>query len=644
MEDKIITISKRIVLFSSGLLIVVLMVLAIRESDRPQYADNWQQLTLTGLQRSERCISCHPDSIIHHIHPNVSLMQHHEINTYGCTVCHQGEGRAIKEKSAHKTLTPPRFLQSNCAQCHLALFNRVHETPNCEQIAQGKKILYQSGCLGCHKIRKTGGAVGPDITSMGDKPAAQYNYDHIRNEQSIYNWLEKHFYDPGKITPGSQMFAYPFPETDMQALITLITGLRTPVFSITYYDLETLKEFKSKRNNLTGQEIFGLFCSACHGDQRKNKSYPRLQTTEFLSIASDEYLQFILQEGRSNRPMASWAARFSGLYPQELTRIRDYIAHVLPRVPGDLTTANLRADPDAGSLLYNDNCAFCHGKDLQGVIGPGILNPDFLAIAPDSFVIKSIRDGRGNTAMPSWRHLSAIQIGNLLAYLRQFAVYDQNRKEEQKIKGDINGGRDKFHYLCSRCHGKEGWGEIAPAILNPDFLRHAPISFIISTIQNGRRHSAMFGWEKAVAGYGKQETQSILDITAFMISQKDSLIRRIYAGMNLGKPEDGKRLFQKQCSKCHGNSGEGKHAPALNNQEFLNAASNGFLTATLVLGRSGTDMPVWSKSSKDNPALTPDQINNLVSCIRTWQTITIPLRKQVTEITEFYNYFSYTYK
>ena len=112
-----------------------------------------------------------------------------------------------------------------------------------------------------------------------------------------------------------------------------------------------------------------------------------------------------------------------------------------------------------------------------------------------------------------------------------------------------------------------------------------------------------------------------------MISQKDSQSTRIYPGIMLGIPGEGKALFRNKCSKCHGNNGEGFKAPALNNQEFLNAAGNGFLTATLVLGRTGTEMPSWSKLTKDREALTAEQINHIVAFIRTWQTIIINLER-----------------
>ena len=215
----------------------------------------------------------------------------------------------------------------------------------------------------------------------------------------------------------------------------------------------------------------------------------------------------------------------------------------------------------------------------------------------------------------------------LLSYMRNYAPYNYSINTETDIQGDIDKGKEKFHYLCSRCHGKEGWGEIAPAILNPAFLTSAPASFILQTIKNGRTHSAMFGWEKDVAGYGRQTLKSITNITAFMMSRKDSIPSRIYPGMNLGIPREGRSLFSKKCSTCHGNNGEGLKAPALNNQELLNAASNGFLIATLVLGREGTEMPVWSKSGKNRPALTAEEICHIVAYIRSWQTMTIYLNR-----------------
>lgn len=74
-----------------------------------------------------------------------------------------------------------------------------------------------------------------------------------------------------------------------------------------------------------------------------------------------------------------------------------------------------------------------------------------------------------------------------------------------------------------------------------------------------------------------------------------------------GEPEFGKLIYDKACvschgpegrggvggqignpgflSKCHGDQGEGSSGPSLNSLGFLKAASNGYLAATIIMGR-----------------------------------------------------------
>ena len=77
----------------------------------------------------------------------------------------------------------------------------------------------------------------------------------------------------------------------------------------------------------------------------------------------------------------------------------------------------------------------------------------------------------------------------------------------------------------------------------------------------------------------------------------------IETGPNLGNPAYGKILYRRFCSDCHGENGEGIKAPALNNQEFLNAASNGFIIGTISIGRKDTEMPSWGRGTKQYPQL-----------------------------------------
>jgi cytochrome c oxidase cbb3-type subunit 3 len=91
----------------------------------------------------------------------------------------------------------------------------------------------------------------------------------------------------------------------------------------------------------------------------------------------------------------------------------------------------------------------------------------------------------------------------------------------------------------------------------------------------------------------------------------------------------GERLFNTHCTSCHGESGRGGKGtgmmfsrprdlpiapPALNNQGFLNSASDLMIKNIITHGRNQTPMPAASQFN-----LTENDINNLVSYIRSLQ-------------------------
>ena len=83
--------------------------------------------------------------------------------------------------------------------------------------------------------------------------------------------------------------------------------------------------------------------------------------------------------------------------------------------------------------------------------------------------------------------------------------------------------------------------------------------------------------------------------------------------------ETGRRLFTTFCTGCHGTSGQGGEAPALNNRVLLAAASDTYLVETVRRGRTGTLMQSFEQASTTHPALSTEEIEALVSFIRTWE-------------------------
>lgn len=156
--------------------------LAQNEQDR-QAADEYEiklrQIVIPKLDRNDRCVTCHvaiEDSRMAHMpnplksHPG-DYLDHHEINEVGCTVCHDGQGRAITSDAAHarsldqfweKPLLDKPFIESTCVRCHA---DALPQTPN---FNLGKQLFQQKACFACHSIGDIGGTQGPALSDIGD--------------------------------------------------------------------------------------------------------------------------------------------------------------------------------------------------------------------------------------------------------------------------------------------------------------------------------------------------------------------------------------------------------------------------------------------------------------------------------------------
>ena len=79
----------------------------------------------------------------------------------------------------------------------------------------------------------------------------------------------------------------------------------------------------------------------------------------------------------------------------------------------------------------------------------------------------------------------------------------------------------------------------------------------------------------------------------------------------------GCELYAENCSSCHGASGEGMAAPALNNKTFLEEVDDGVLFATIQTGRPNTTMPAWGQAY--GGALTAEDIHDIVNFIQSFE-------------------------
>jgi mono/diheme cytochrome c family protein len=614
------------------------------------------QVILPEFNRSDRCISCHlglEDPSMeqmpqpHSSHPGNFLVDH-PIEKYGCTICHGGQPGALTRKEAHGRLAETHwpyplleepYIQASCGKCHLAIFNnQVMEVPGddlsgptggMDIFLKGKIIFAAEGCLGCHKARGVGGILGPDLTEQGEKTRHEYSFQNIQGEQSISNWLKEHFRDPEMVSPGSQMLRINLDESEMEALATFVMGLAKPEISFEYFTMATLSEFKGNREPLEGKAGFAYLCSACHGKSGEGKGYneyktgvPAIGNPDFLRVASAEFIRFTIEKGRSLRQMGSWSKEISGMTPPEL----DSITHFLKRrnvSSGRIDLYRQQGNSTRGEELFNRYCRTCHGIKGDGDVALALNQAGLLNRASDKFLMATLLNGRGNTAMPAWSNLGDEQLIDLVAYISSGRTGPVSEEPVRLPDADLEQGALQYHFLCSRCHGEFGEGETGPAIINRDFLSAASDRFLYETIALGRAHTAMFGWSSDVYNQEKLDSQDISNIIGHLRTSSLEGLSYVYQGRNPGEYSNGALLFEKHCAECHGKSGEGVKAPALQNQEFLSAASNGYLLATITLGRSGTSMPPWGYGDEEHSLLPGKDRLDLVAYIRSFQRIHI---------------------
>ncbi len=80
-------------------------------------------------------------------------------------------------------------------------------------VAHGKEIYAKYGCSGCHRIHGEGGAVGPDLSYVGE----------VRPDRE---WHVRHFRDPQSVSPGSIMPKFPLTEQELNDLTSYMLSLK----------------------------------------------------------------------------------------------------------------------------------------------------------------------------------------------------------------------------------------------------------------------------------------------------------------------------------------------------------------------------------------------------------------------------------
>jgi mono/diheme cytochrome c family protein len=449
----------------------------------------------------------------------------HKFADFGCTVCHDGEGRGLDTFYAHgqdefwpdplmgyvtqanwrKDFSPhllgKEYMEAKCAQCHTE--EGFAGTPH---VNRGRKLFYAMNCYGCHKIDgMSEGTLGPDLTEAGKKFKVDYLWESI--------------VEPRANLDTSFMPNFHLPQDDVEALVIFLKSRRGVNFAET-----SLDRYKAHVANVAvvippgtagekaGEQLLGdRACTACHKLGDKDGGIAPDLSYEGL-IRDEQWLNDHFANPRSRVPDSIMPAfRFP---TEDFQKLMAYLESLKTPPP---------SARDARTTFAN-LCARCHGEKGDGngkvawYIDPSprdFTKQGFMASKPRARFIASIQEGVGGTSMPPWKRiLKDEQIAGVLDYVMQdFAkepfkqLRPRNLPETNPVPSSpesIARGEQLFvAKRCIGCHGRKADGKGASSL---DILPH-PRNFrnhwfvesvadkrLFESIEYGVQGTAMPSW------------------------------------------------------------------------------------------------------------------------------------------------------
>jgi cytochrome c oxidase cbb3-type subunit 3 len=180
-----------------------------------------------------------------------------------------------------------------------------------------------------------------------------------------------------------------------------------------------------------GGQLYVENCALCHGVDGKGRIGARLEA--FSGIDPEAVIATTIANGISGTVMPAWSesqggplsdqdiadivsyilAAFDGTEPIE--PLPEYIPPEIPRLP------DVEGDPSSGAVVFQANCAACHGEQAQGRFGKSLAQ-SWPGDQPELFIRQVVSDGIPGTIMPTWAEanggpLSADEIADVAAYL-----------------------------------------------------------------------------------------------------------------------------------------------------------------------------------------------------------------------------------
>lgn len=324
-----------------------------------------QQVWIPELNnRVDRCTTCHlgvvdaamtsaPEPF--RTHPP-TFHTPRDVQRFGCTACHGGEGLATDESDAHGTsadatspILPAELIEAGCGRCHDA--EVVRDAPT---LSIGRALMTKSNCFACHKARghEDFRADAPPLETLSMKTGAE--------------WLRRWLSNPKAVDANSTMPNFQLTGDDIKVLSHYLFA--RPVPPQLQHAIE-LAGAEPNGDSAHGKTLFAESrCISCHTVNGKgNGSAPELGT--IASRASRGWLIAFVRD-----PHAFYPQTRMPRYSFTDADVRDIVAWFEDELKDFDAPPNIleplrvnQTFAEKGEKLFKSaGCFACHGGVKEG--------------------------------------------------------------------------------------------------------------------------------------------------------------------------------------------------------------------------------------------------------------------------------------
>ena len=219
-----------------------------------------------------------------------------------------------------------------------------------------------------------------------------------------------------------------------------------------------------------GAAVYATNCAVCHGKNREGMlpAFPPLAGIKHQM--TDEQIVRRIHDGKGRMPP------FPAIPKDDLTALLEFLGSAPQVQPQPAVQPTLAArkglallpEAAAGGALFQQNCAFCHGRDaMGGETGPDLTRSKLVLTDSDgSKIAQVVREGRtsGDRRMPSFQ-FSPPEVTGLVAFIRaQITAANAMKGGRRGVDvsdlqtGNTELGKQYFNGAggCAKCHSPTG--------------------------------------------------------------------------------------------------------------------------------------------------------------------------------------------